>query len=114
MIRRTLSLVVVVFSLTLLGATAAGAQETTDVYGETPGQELPPVDENPDGGVLPEVLKPGAGGPAAVATPEVAGRQVSRAGLPVTGGDVVGLAALGGGAVLAGALLVAYRRRQTA
>jgi LPXTG-motif cell wall-anchored protein len=41
---------------------------------------------------------------------EVAGDVVTRT-LPVTGGDLVGLAAIGAGALALGALLVAQRRR---
>ncbi len=43
---------------------------------------------------------------------EVKGVQVSKGSLPFTGGDVAGLAAIGGGAAAVGGLLVMQSRRR--
>lgn len=97
----------------LLGASAAGAQEAGDVYGEEPENAC----DSGVGGVgdpgdpeCEEVL-----GETVTRTPQVAASVESNsAGLPVTGGDVTGLALLGGGAIALGSGFVLYRRRHEA
>lgn len=82
-----------------LGAIPAGAQEVQTC----PGSPVPVscVQEVAAETFTPEVA------------PQVVARQAAPQTLPVTGGDVVGLAALGLGAVAGGAGLLAIRRRKT-
>lgn len=79
--------------------------------------ETPPVDVLPDDGAPPDAVgNPPAqvGDVGGVDDVQVAGDVVTRSrSLPVTGGDVVGLAAIGAGAVALGGVLVAQRRRIT-
>lgn len=96
--------------LSLGSAAAVGAQDqdyppttpTSEVLDET--DEINETDDGEVGSVGTDV----AGGEQ----PEVLGSQTSR--LPVTGGDLVGLAVLGTGAVVLGAVLVVRRRHADA
>ncbi len=102
MFRRVAGLVVFVVFL-VLGVGAASAQ--LDPYVEV----LPDEIEREE---LPPPATPEAG-PDVIAQPEVRGTQAQR-GLPVTGGDVLGLAAIGGALVAVGAIaVVSTRRRRT-
>lgn len=98
-----------IFSLGLgiAGLALLAAPATAQQYPETP-----PVDVLPD-----EVEPPAQGEPPAEDVDgdetEVAGDVVTRGSLPVTGGDLLGLAAIGAGAVAVGGVLVAQRRRTT-
>jgi hypothetical protein len=65
----------------------------------------------PDGGNSTVTVTSDPGDPGV----EVAGRTQTRGSMPFTGGDVAALAAIGGGAVAIGGVLVAQsRRRRTA
>jgi hypothetical protein len=105
-VRRILSACALLIALTLLLASPAGAQVDDPNYPGTPGTDVDPdVIENPsdpDGPVVEEDVT--------TRTP-VADTEVAAGGLPVTGGDVVGLAAIGFGAVVIGTALTTYRRR---
>lgn len=97
---RTIRLLIVTFAALLLvggfGAGVAAAQ----------GNDYPiPVPE--DGGVLPEVLTPPAEVTPLAQTPPV---RANTGGLPVTGGDLIGLTVLGLGAIGTGVVLVRSRR----
>lgn len=100
--RRIIFFCALVFAVTLTSATTAGAQE---VYGGTPPVDVEGDVATPD--------KPGNPGPEVrgdVVTRQVAGDSTGR-GLPVTGGDVVGLTLLGLGAIGVGTAMVTIRRR---
>lgn len=113
--------------LVLVLPTAAGAQ----TYPGPSSPDLPPTDTptggGDDGDVLGDDEEQGGGvvgGPStadndgvlgdgtvgAPATAEVSGGTAPSGSLPITGGDVVGLALIGGAAVGAGALLVRRSR----
>jgi LPXTG-motif cell wall-anchored protein len=84
-------------TLLALGITAAPAA-AQEYPGPQPPETIPRVDQPP----------------APPAPTEVLGVRDERAAmLPVTGGDVVGLAAAGAGAVVLGGGLLLARRRQT-
>lgn len=109
-LRLTLASAATVATLLLVPA-AAGAQ--TQTYGPPPPPTGPEV--LPNTGVNPQA-QPAAVSPAAVSAGGVsrAAAAPSRRALAVTGGDLAGLAALGGTAVVAGAGLVLASRRRRA
>lgn len=88
-----------------MGGSIAGAQ--VDTYEETPPQVI-------DDGAAPGPVQ--VAGDQAVA--DVGGAVAAETGtagtLPVTGGDLAGLALLGAGAVVTGSALVLHRRRAEA
>lgn len=101
--RRLLFFCVFVFAATLASGAAAGAQTEVPEYGGNPPVEVDPNEVINTGG------EPGP-------TEAVLGDVVTRpsagvGGLPVTGGDLVGLTVIGLGAIGAGTLLVTARRR---
>jgi hypothetical protein len=63
--------------------------------------------EYPDGGASSSTVRSDPGDPGV----EVAGRTQTRGSMPFTGGDVAALAAIGGGAVAIGGVLVSQSRR---
>lgn len=84
-------------------ASMAGAVEYPDGGSGVGGQQV----TNPS--------DPGdPGDPAEGVSVGVAGKTQTRGQLPFTGGDVTALAALGGGAVIVGGVLLARSRRQRA
>lgn len=96
MLRRLILALGLGIAVLALVAAPAVAQE---VYPDTPPEEV-------EGDVVVQT-------PTDVEQPddvEVAGDVVTRS-LPVTGGDLLGLAAMGAGAIAVGAVLVAQRRR---
>lgn len=90
-----------------------GEQPTTP-----PGGELPNEGEAPGGGEAgaPGEAETGGGGEVAAGGAETgaAGAAAPSGTLPVTGGDIAGLALIGAGAVAAGAVLVRRSRRADA
>lgn len=127
--RRILTFSALVFAMMFASAVAAGAQD--DGYGGTPPVQTPPAEVGGDvvtpGTPATPANPAGPGTPATPATPanstkpaavvkgDVVTRplaaDVSRGGLPVTGGDLVGLTVLGLAAIGVGTALVATRRR---
>lgn len=108
------------FGVALAFSTGTAAAQEVTTYDSTPL----PVDVEGEGAVregdLPDEVGSESGQRDEV-TPqsgdngaEVLGVSVSSGSLPVTGGDLVGLAAIGTGAVMLGSAAVLYRRRQPA
>ena len=106
----------------LIGAPVAHAQEV-DTYDETPDQELPDTDNNPDTNPDTDVdgdsednendtYDPDLDPDDEAVDPDDQGPSVLGSSLAVTGGDVVGLAAIGGVMLLAG-LALSRRRRES-
>ncbi len=93
--RRFLLIGALIGALLFFGASSAHA-EGVDVYGETPPQVLSSSDSNT----------------APVVEETATEAAVEASSLPVTGGDIAGLTAIGAGSVLLGAALITYRRRQ--
>jgi hypothetical protein len=89
-------LIATVAALLLVGVLGAGTASAQD-YPIVP----------PDQGALPDTLTPPDVAPLAQQAPVSS----NVGGLPVTGGDLVGLTAIGAGAIVAGALLVRARRQ---
>lgn len=66
----------------------------------------------PDGGASSTNLVRDPGDPGEAVSVKVAGKTQTRGELPFTGGDVTALAAVGGGAIVVGGLLLVRSRRQ--
>ena len=94
----------------LAGTAALGAAFALNVLPAAAQTETYPPPTNPEPpAVLPETETPPSVAPTVETVPDTGGST-----LPVTGSDMAGIAAIGAGAVAAGAALLFMRRRREA
>lgn len=99
MLRRTVVCLAVISCSVLLWAGASGAQGAEPPYPEQPPSSVTPTTAS----VLPDRV---------TRQPTVQGQRVQRgSSLPITGGDLLGLAAIGGATLAVGGGLVLQGRR---
>ena len=91
----------------LAGTAALGAAFALNVLPAVAQTETYPPPTNPEPSVQPETETPPTVAPTVETVPDTGGST-----LPVTGGDMAGIAAIGAGAVAAGAALLFMRRRR--